>query len=210
MIDRPAGMLGNSGVFIMTQLLQHGQEALIAAIGHGDGHVSAKTAELGALHWRGAEDFAELFQAEVCQPFKIRIDQVGTWLKFRRFGGRSLLVPGTYILADIATEDLPPHVRAELLRNRAAQLDGQVRDTSRRIHLIGSREGFGGASIETARAGTAAIRGGRSGVNCREVSITPRKSHDPNCSFRTQVFLPIQPMPAYLAKMRSMTGPVST
>src|SRR5216683_2514034 len=43
-----------------------------------------------------------------------------------------------------------------------------------------------------------------------EVTITPRSSHDPNSWFNTQVFLPIQPTPAFTAADRSTRGPVST
>src|SRR6266576_2818875 len=51
---------------------------------------------------------------------------------------------------------------------------------------------------------------GRSGVSSNDVRITPRNSHDPIFWFRMQVFLPIQPTPAYFAYTRSTKGPVST
>ena len=40
--------------------------------------------------------------------------------------------------------------------------------------------------------------------------MTPSSSHEPSCWFMTQVFLPIQPMPARAAMARSTMGPVST
>ena len=40
---------------------------------------------------------------------------------------------------------------------------------------------------------------GSAGVSSSEVRMTPRKSHEPSCWLMMQVFLAIQPMPAYLA-----------
>src|ERR1700676_224620 len=43
-----------------------------------------------------------------------------------------------------------------------------------------------------------------------ELRITPSNSHDPSCWLMMHVFLPIHPMPAYLASPAPMTGPVQT
>src|ERR1700686_1238093 len=51
---------------------------------------------------------------------------------------------------------------------------------------------------------------GMSGASSRDVRITPKKNHEPLFLLMMQVFLPIQPTPAYFAKTRSTIGPVST
>ncbi len=43
-----------------------------------------------------------------------------------------------------------------------------------------------------------------------EVTMTPSSSQEPICWLITQVFFPIQPMPARAANARSRIGPVST
>src|SRR5690242_10419159 len=48
------------------------------------------------------------------------------------------------------------------------------------------------------------------GESSSVVRITPRKIHEPSFAFRSSVFFPSQPSPAYLAKTRSLIGPVST
>ena len=53
----------------------------------------------------------------------------------RIFGHRSTRVPGADVLADVAAENMVADARAELFRNRAAQLDGQIRDAAARVHL---------------------------------------------------------------------------
>ena len=114
---------------------------------------------------------------------------------------RRAAIPGAHVLADVAAEDLAAHLRAQRLGNGAPLLDGQVGDAAARVHLVGRDQSARGAGIDAARAAAAAVfresmaRGGQ----LEAVRITPRKSHDPSCWLRMQVFLPIQPMPAYLA-----------
>ena len=51
---------------------------------------------------------------------------------------------------------------------------------------------------------------GTSGASGRSVMRHPRNSQEPSSGSITQQFFPIQPTPAYCAKTRSCTGPVST
>ena len=51
---------------------------------------------------------------------------------------------------------------------------------------------------------------GSSGSSGRLVMRHPRNSHEPSSGLITQLFLPIQPMPACCAYTRSWIGPVST
>src|SRR6187402_2734109 len=51
---------------------------------------------------------------------------------------------------------------------------------------------------------------GESVSRTKSVRMQPRNSHDPAFSLMMQVFFPNHPIPAYFAKTRSFTGPVST
>ena len=54
----------------------------------------------------------------------------------------------------------------------------------RGVHLAGRDERVGGAGVDAARAGAAAVGGGErraSGARSSEVMMTPSKSHEPSC-----------------------------
>src|SRR5580658_3609116 len=52
--------------------------------------------------------------------------------------------------------------------------------------------------------------GGESAAIASDVTISPRKNHDPSGSLIRHVFFPIHPSPASRAKVRSRIGAVST
>src|SRR5271155_809078 len=74
---------------------------------------------------------------------------------------RRLAVPGTHILADVAADDSIAHGGAKLVGNRSAEFDGEIGDAAARVEHIRRGERLRGAGIETARASTAEIGGGR-------------------------------------------------
>ena len=103
-----------------------------------------------------------------------------------------------------------PMLVAKVVRDRAAVLDGQVGDAARGVELVGVEEGVGRAGVEAARAGAATIPAAKcqaSVARSSEVRITPRKSQEPMLPLRTQVFLPIDPMPARAAALAVDRGP---
>src|ERR1019366_2825580 len=153
----PARVFRNDRVFIATQFFEYGQKALFVAVSERDGDISPQVIETRALHRRTAEDFAKLFQAQGRQPLQIGIHQPRPRLKLRRLRHRGFTVPRANILANVAAEHLPAHAGTQLFGNRAAFLDGEIRDAPGRVELIRSRESVGRTGVEAARARAAAV-----------------------------------------------------
>src|ERR1700693_1162428 len=82
----------------------------------------------------------------------------------RRFAGLGrVAIPGAYILADVATEDMLPDTGAHRFRYRSAQLNREIRNAATGIDLVSSPgDRLSRTSIHAARAGPAAI--GRRGI----------------------------------------------
>src|SRR5271165_3716634 len=79
----PARVFGNHRILVVTEIFQHRQKALIAAVSHRYCHIAAKPVEPGALHWRATQHFAELIHAKPRQPFQLGIDELRSRLEFR-------------------------------------------------------------------------------------------------------------------------------
>src|SRR3989344_8470312 len=69
-------------------------------------------------------------------------------------------VPRADQLAVIATIDAVADQGAQLLGDRAVQLDSEIGDAAARIQLVRRNDGAGRADVETGMAGAAMIRGG--------------------------------------------------
>ena len=106
-LDSPVCMFGDNRVLVATELLQKREKSHIAAVGHGDDYVAAKTIESCPLDWRTTKDFTKLLDAEASQPLEIRINQLRTGFELRSPGSGSVPVPGADILADVAAKNLP-------------------------------------------------------------------------------------------------------
>src|ERR1035437_3256295 len=82
--------------------------------------------------------------------------------KRRLFGHRRAAVPRTNLLADVASEDVPAHPVAMLLRNRASQLDREVRNAAPRIQrplpFTIQYDRFRRTRVDASRARPAAVR----------------------------------------------------
>src|SRR6202007_2290068 len=72
-------------------------------------------------------------------------------------GYGSPAVPGAYILANVATEHMAAHGLAQLLRNRAAQLDREIGDAAARIHDVWFHESLRGTCLDAAAAASAQV-----------------------------------------------------
>src|SRR5262245_55896213 len=79
-------------------------------------------------------------------------------LKFARARSRRLAVPRANVLTDVATEYVPTHRFQQLFRNRAAKLDGQVRNAAPGVQNVRLNDSLCGAGIQTRAARSAAIR----------------------------------------------------
>src|SRR5271157_4307478 len=183
-LQSPARVLGNNRIFVATQFFQHRQEALVSAVAHRDCNVAAKSVQSCALYRRAAKHFAELIDAEPRQPFELGVDQLRPRLEFRCSADRSFTVPRTNILADVAAEDLPSNSGAQFFRDRAALLDGEIRNALGGVELIRRRKRVRRTSIETARAGAAVVRRRQIGRQFQ------RSEHDAEEKPRSQ--LPVQ------------------
>src|ERR1035438_303841 len=181
--QRPARVFRNYLVFIAAQFFEYGQKARFVAVAERDGDISPQAGETRALHRRTAEDSAKLFQAQARQPLQIGIHQPRPRLKLPRLRQRGFTVPRANVLTDIAAEHLPAHAGTQLFGNRAAFLDGEIRDAPGRVQLIRSREGIGRAGVEAARARAAAV--GRWQIGCQY----QRRQHDAEKEPRPQVLI---------------------
>ena len=73
-------------------------------------------------------------------------------------------IPRADVLADVAAEDLAADGGAEICGNASLLFDGEVRDAAGGIHLMRGDERVGGAGVDAAGAGAAAV--GRDGKDC--------------------------------------------
>src|SRR6185295_16215271 len=91
----------------------------------------------------------ELDEARVVEPVPDREVRLGARLRE--------LVPRADELAVVAAVDPVPHQRAQVLRDRALVLDGEVRDAASRVELIGTDDGAGRADVHAFRARAAVL-----------------------------------------------------
>src|SRR5262249_37789145 len=80
-------------------------------------------------------------------------------LKLRSLGDRTLPVPGTNILADVAAEHMASDTIAHPLRDRSPFFDGEIRDALVGIELVRSKKRVCWASVQTTRASSTPIWG---------------------------------------------------
>ena len=144
-------------------LSSSGRNLALAAVAHGDGGVAAQARALGAADGRSAEGFPKFFRGHFSEPGESRIDQARAGSEFGRSRGGSLAVPRANILADVAAEDVTAHARAEVLGNRPALLDREIRNALVGIELVGREDRIRRTSLDATRAGAAAIRSGQVG-----------------------------------------------
>ena len=75
-----------------------------------------------------------------------------------RLGAESCkFVPRANELTVVATVDAVANAFAERQRDSALELDGQIRDATTRIHLVGCDDCLRGTGNQTARAGSAMV-----------------------------------------------------
>ena len=116
----------------------------IDAIGP-DADVARDAAPLRARHGRAAEGLLEAGLVHLQQPRQPRRVQ-------ERRRERGLAVPWAGVLAEVAAEHPVADAGAQLARDGAAVLDGEVRDAAPRIELVGGGKGPRGADVEAGGA----------------------------------------------------------
>src|SRR3712207_5613834 len=88
------------------------------------------------------------------------MDGIGLWrwLKCRLFAMRGAMVPRADVLTDVAAKQPIADAAAEVVRDFATQLDGQIADAARGIEHVRLREGLGGAGIQASATRSAVFR----------------------------------------------------
>ena len=76
----------------------------MAAVAHGNDSVAAYACALGAANRRAAKFFAKFLFADFCEPYQRGIHKPLARLELRGGADRALTVPGTNILANVASE----------------------------------------------------------------------------------------------------------
>ena len=123
-----------------------------------EGYVTLKILEFGTFDRRTTKQAAILRIAEIRQPIQRGIYQFWSGLQLRPIGDGRSSVPRTDLLTNVAAEYVAAHGFAQGLGNAALFLNGEVGDTEGRIHLAWGDQRVGGAGVDTAGAGSAAIR----------------------------------------------------
>jgi hypothetical protein len=129
----------------------------IPAVAHGDRDISAQAGAFGAANGRAAELLPEFFRADFAEPLERGVDQPFSRLELGCAGRWCFAVPGTDILADVASEDVAADAFAHFFGDRAALFDGQVRNAFVGIELVGRDQRVRRAGFDTAGATAAAI-----------------------------------------------------
>ncbi len=122
-----------------------------------------------------------------------------------RLGGLGgFAIEGAHGLADVATEEPVVHLRGQAgsMSTRCSIVRYEMHRRASMVYGAGNAS-VGQASRQRVQLPQWSVIGG-SGRSGRSVRMTPRKKNEPAVSFKTSVFLPIQPMPAAAASSRSV------
>src|SRR5690606_35543398 len=103
----------------------------------------------GAAQRRALRALQELLLAPAEQGSQLAAVQAVARQEVRLRGRPGETVPGTCQLAVVAAEHPVADQRAQLRRNRALELDGQVGNAAARIQLARADDGPGGADVQT-------------------------------------------------------------
>jgi hypothetical protein len=124
--QRPGGMAANQRLSIVQHRFQGCECPRISQIAQGHGDIAQQASTFGAGDRAATEPGAKVVLGEAEQWHQLGGGEASSWEKGRigRHGG--LTIPRTYRLADIAPENVRPHQGPELVRNGAAQLNGQI------------------------------------------------------------------------------------
>ena len=106
---RPASMLGEDWILVFSEAINHGFKTWISAISYRDHGVTPESTSFRPLYWRSAECPLKFLGAHFRQPVERRIHQSFSRFKFCCSRSGRLAIPGTHILTDVASKDMPTH-----------------------------------------------------------------------------------------------------
>src|SRR5690606_22154205 len=170
-LQRPGHMLPYQLRRVLAARFQRGDDfrrGRSVAQGHGDVAQPALVAAAADRAALGAAQELLLFPGE--QLGEGGLVEVVAGAEVRLVGAPRELVPGTHQLAVVAAEDAVADRRAQLLRDPAVVLDGQVGDATPRIQPVGRGDRPGRTGGDAAAAG-AAMRAGRRIHRQRQVQV---------------------------------------
>src|SRR5204862_2787343 len=156
-LHRPRCMLAHEGVgIVIASALQRRHGGGLPAIAERDAYVAQESAALGAQDRTACEELSEALLVQLEEALQRPVIQRAR-LKARFARLRREAVPGTHLLADVAAEDPVADRGPHLERDRAAMLDGPVRDAEPRVELIGRDDGSDRTRAAATRAADAVI-----------------------------------------------------
>src|ERR1700757_55946 len=140
--------------------MQLGQESPQPGISDCDGNIASQAEKPCPTHRRAVKRLLKLPLIHLSQPVKCWVYEFCTGREVRVCTDRSSprRIPRAHILADVAAEDLTAHAFHQLGAARSLVLDCQVRDATRRVHLIWLEKGARRAGVEAPPAASAAVR----------------------------------------------------
>src|SRR6202043_1957500 len=143
--------------------------------------VPHKAPPLRPLYGAAAKHSTKFLLGERDQPLQVRRKKrmLRNAARFEIWGGayRGAAIPGTHVLADVASENVPPHRLSKVLWNRATQLDGQIGDTAASVQHVGLDDGAGRTRFDAQPAVPAQIRRRHAGRAERRDEIERRHNY---------------------------------
>ena len=159
----------NDGVGIERRLLKGRQCPFVARVPKHQRGIAHQPLTFRTPEGRAAKTPAELGIRQRDKFHRVKRFQVRPRLQVRFAAPRRLAVPRAHLLAHVAAEQPVADSGPQFVRDRAAQLDGQVADAAPRVELIGRDERVGRTGVQARGAGAAVVgREGRVGLE-REI-----------------------------------------
>lgn len=143
--QRPVDMFVQHGVLAQTGAQCEHDAVLVGRIAQRHGDIAQPAQVADAAYRRAFGDAQEFFLRPVEQIDQLRRMQRGARAEIVFVGKLRKAVPRADQLAVVAAVDAVAEQRAELLRDRAFQLDGQVGDAAPGVYGIGGDDGAGRA-----------------------------------------------------------------
>ena len=160
-------------------MLSHFIQALfktgLAGIPHGNGHVAKQSPLLASFEGTLPEPRREFVLSEMVKFFQIRVEESFARPVCHFRTSRSLGIPGTHILANVAAKNVIANSFAHIFGNGRFQFNCQVRNALSGVHHTGLYNGPSGATFHTARAGAAAVGHGAVGQQVQIKKNLPNK-----------------------------------
>src|SRR5262245_20098895 len=150
-------MLPHHSLYIVEQAFQQGNEGRLPRVPHGHTDITQETAAFRAFKRCTPKALFKIFTAHASQVFQqwVHLGRVGLYVRLS--GEVAFAIPRTDVLANIAAEDMVPHLWAKLFWNSTLELDSQIGNTAPGIEHVGFQERLGWAGLQAARACPAVV-----------------------------------------------------